>query len=247
VLNYEDDIVSGEAWLLQRFLKSWLTGIEHPVLFDVGANEGTFTKALCRSFPTARIHSFEAHPKTFQRLVSSTTGLPVKAAHMAVGAECGRVTLFDHARIPAGSEHATVIPSVLQKMYGSDAVSYEVPLGTIDSYCRSNLIDTIDFIKIDIEGNEHAALLGATDMLHRGKIGVIQFEFNQMNLFTKINMENFFTLLCGYDLFRLLPSGLLRLNRKDLFQSNLFLFQNIVALPINSTPLKILPNAATAN
>lgn len=240
-LNYEDDIVSGESWFIRRFLKSWLDGVEQPVLFDVGANEGAYSKALCNSFPTARIHSFEGHPKTFQRLVVATRGLPVNTANTAVGAKCGRITLFDYVSTPAGSEHATVIPSVLRVFQSGDTVSYDVPLITIDSYCRSKMIDTIDFLKIDVEGNEYATLVGAADMLRRRKIGVVQFEFNHMNLFAKVCMEDFFTVLSGYDLFRLLPSGLLLLDRKDLFQSNLFLFQNIVALPVNRTPSKIVP------
>lgn len=231
ISNFESDVHSGEAWFVRQFLKSRLKGIERPVLFDVGANEGRYAKILIESFPTASIYCFEPHPRTFQRLVKATAGTPIERINSAVGSECGKTTLFDHASIPAGSEHATIIPSVVETVHLSESVHYEVPLITIDGYCRSKSIQFIDFLKIDVEGNEYAALLGASDMLGTGKIGIIQFEFNQMNIVSKVHIDDFFRVLSGYELWRLLPSSLLAVDRNDPFESSIFLFQNIIALP----------------
>jgi hypothetical protein len=49
---------------------------------------------------------------------------------------------------------------------------------TLDEYCRSHQIDTIDFMKVDVEGAELMVLQGACDILARGRISVMQLELN---------------------------------------------------------------------
>ena len=234
VMNYENDSLSGEAWLITKFLRKKIGNIEKPVLFDVGANEGNYAASLCSTFPNGTVYCFEPHPKTFQKLLETTNHLAVEPVNIALGESCGSRQLFDYAGENGGSQHATVVPQVLQKLHGGEATAIEVVETTIDKFCEENEIDRINFLKIDVEGNEYSCLCGAKKMLASCRIGIIQFEFNQMNIHSKVFMEDFFAILEGYHLYRLLPSGLLPLNRLDTLQTNLFVFQNIIAIPASS-------------
>ena len=53
-----------------------------------------------------------------------------------------------------------------------------IDLCTLDDYCASVGIETIDLLKIDAEGHDHLVLAGAGALLERGAIEIIQFEYN---------------------------------------------------------------------
>jgi hypothetical protein len=72
-------------------------------------------------------------------------------------------------------------------------------------------------------------LHGAEGLLKTGRIKIIQFEFNEMNLVSRVFMRDFVELLQDYKFFRLLPSGMLSLSYTPL-TSELFAYQNIIAI-----------------
>ncbi len=87
--------------------------------------------------------------------------------------------------------------------------SEEIKLTTIDDYCKRNNIDRIHFLKLDIEGHELKALKGASQMISRKKIDVIQFEFGGCNIDSRTYFQDFFYLLKdNYQIFRILKDGL---------------------------------------
>lgn len=228
--NY-DARLSGEAWLLSTFLPRLLEGVPRPVFFDVGAHDGMYSRELRRSFPGSRIICFEPGPRTFERLQAVAGQLRLEAIPVAVGAQSGEAMLFDYPEERGASEHATVLKSVIELQHGGESFGTQVPMLTLDEFCRDRQIRHIDFLKIDVEGNELACLEGARELLSTGAIGAIQFEFNNMNLVARVTMSQFYEVLVDFDLYRLLPNGLLKLNQQDPVQSNLFEFQNIIALP----------------
>ena len=89
----------------------------------------------------------------------------------------------------------------------------EVSVNTLDGFCKKNNISTIDFLKIDVEGNEYKVLLGAQKMIKAGKISFIQFEFGGTDIDARIFFFDFFKLLSGnYNLYRILKNGLWPIN-----------------------------------
>ena len=57
--------ISGEKFLIEHVLPRLLDK-EQPVMFDVGANVGHYSKALYSAFPKAQIVAFEPVPRTFE-------------------------------------------------------------------------------------------------------------------------------------------------------------------------------------
>lgn len=73
------------------------------------------------------------------------------------------------------------------------------------------------------------AFVSTHRLLAENRIGVIHFEFNEMNEGSGCFMRDFRTVLAGYRFFRLLPNALLELSREPVL-SEIFGFQNIIAI-----------------
>ena len=140
---------------------------------DVGANVGVYVLQFARwSGPTGRVVAFEPNPgarvilhKHIQMngLTKQVTVVPV-----AVGANAGEAVLF-----AAGAEGMSRLGAPNKEI--ADRVSpLSVPVTTLDAYCQSKNLEP-DWLFIDLEGFEIAALRGAREMIkHRGRdLGII--------------------------------------------------------------------------
>lgn len=225
VLNYENSIVSGEELFLERYAARW----PRAVVLDIGANEGQFAE-LCRACgPEAVIHSIEPHPRAHAVLAGKAGALGITAHCLAISDAAGEAEFFDYAD-EQGSQHASLYRAVIEDVHGRPASALRVPCATLDSFLARHGLDRVGLLKIDTEGHELAVLRGAHGALARGSIDVIQFEFNEMNVISRVFMKDFFDILPGYRLFRLLPRGAMELERYDPCSMEIFAFQNIVAV-----------------
>jgi len=175
VLNYENNRISGERYLIRRIL---LRKIKHdrPVIFDVGANICSQSSSLLDCFPKATIYAFEPHPKNFALLTERVPSSNVKKHNIALGEKSGIITLYDRADCD-GSAHASVYEAVISDIHKQEIVAFDVPIKTLDEVAENEGIKYIDYLKIDTEGNELAVLKGASKLLAEGNIGNIHFEF----------------------------------------------------------------------
>ncbi len=232
VLNYENDSVSGERHLVEILLPKVISK-PSPVLFDVGANVGRYSAMLLRRFPAALIHAFEPHPTNYARLVANEfPAQQVKCNNIAIGATKGFLTLYDRADND-GSELASVHEAAITEFHDQASVAIEVAVETLDDIALREGITYIDFLKIDTEGHELAVLSGASRLLREKKIGHIQFEFNALHVYSRVFFRDFRIILYNYDLYRLLPAGLLALD-SNVTMTEIFAFQNILAIPKGS-------------
>lgn len=230
VLNYENAKVSGESYFITKILPSVIKK-EKPIFIDVGANIGNYCATLLEAFPGAMIHAFEPHPKNFSSLKSNTASNQIKCHNRAVGEERGELILYDRADCD-GSAHASLHKAVIVEIHKQNITEISVLVDTLNDFCEANTITEIDFIKIDTEGNELSVLHGAKRLLENKSIQCIHFEFNEMNVVSRTFFRDFRKLLQDFDLYRLLPNGMLLLNESPLL-TELFAYQNIVALPKN--------------
>ncbi|MGC3982204.1 MAG: FkbM family methyltransferase [Steroidobacteraceae bacterium] len=221
VYNYQG-ASSGERW----FVGNLIATDEVVTVFDVGANVGSYSSQILEFCRNAKVHAFEPHPLNFAKL-AQVRG--IESYNLALGNEEASLSLFDYQGAADGSQHASVFKEVIEGLHKGASTAHKVRCVRLDEFCKSKDIDSIDFLKIDTEGNELDVLRGAGALLQDGRIKVIQFEFNEMNVVSRVYMRDFVNLLSDYELFRLLPSGLLPLTYSPLL-CELFAFQNIVAV-----------------
>jgi FkbM family methyltransferase len=182
---------NGEAQLIKALSSETI----HTV-FDVGANVGDWTTIALKNFPQATIHAFELASSTFADLQAKhpATGR-VKANNVGLSSEVGTITYKDYG------PHTT-INTILEKVDYHDArlpfSKKQAALTTGDIYCAELDIESIDFLKIDVEGAEYQVLQGFVRMLRSNSIKVIQFEYGYANGDANFLMKDFFSLLNGY-------------------------------------------------
>ena len=229
VLNYKNDIVSGE----RHFLQSYLPSCHHPVVVDVGANEGAYCAGVLAVNKAAHVFAFEPHPETYKRLLSRASGIetmtPVNAA---CGSSAGRVLLYDYAG-SSGTQHASMHAAVITNIHRGESNNHVVEVIDLDTFAALHSISLIHLLKIDAEGHELEVLKGAATLLRENRIRAIQVEFNEMNVVSKVFFRDFHDLLPNHRFYRMLRDGLVALDPYSPLRCELFAFQNLVALPWN--------------
>jgi FkbM family methyltransferase len=227
VFNHHSPRVSGEL----HALRGVLAGRVSPVVFDVGANEGHWTANVLACCPRAAIHAFEPQRRLAEQIAQRHPS--VRVNNMALGARPGILDLHDYADSP-GSAHASLLGGVIDGLHRGAVRKVQVTVGTLDEYCRAHAVESIDLLKVDVEGFERQVLEGALETIQAGRVQAIQFEFNEMNVVGKTFMTDFMALLgLQYECYRVLPHGLLRLQPGMHWFNEQFAFQNILALRSN--------------
>ena len=220
----------GLSYAEERFLQRCLPGIGAGVLFDVGANSGSYTLVLRRFSPNSMIHAFEPHPRTFAILQQRTAAPGTTLVNMALSDQPGMMQLHDFAENDGSTQASLAVEAV--SIFDGATVSHPVEVTTIDDYLARTGIAKIDLLKIDTEGFDINVLRGARSALARGAIRAIQFEFIPADIARRVSMRDFFEVLEGFRLYRLCLNGtLMPLKRYDVKRCEIYVTHNVVALP----------------
>ena len=178
------------------------------IIFDVGSNVGDYSKHLSSIFKTkATIHSFEPSKFTYKLFLETTKNIQnIIPNNFGFSDTENSQLLYTNSD---GSASASLYQRNLEDTGELMAKSEEIKLQTIDTYCKTNNIERIHFLKLDIEGHELQALYGAKQMISAKKIDFIQFEFGSCNIDSKTYFKDFYYLLKDdYIIYRILKNGL---------------------------------------
>jgi FkbM family methyltransferase len=195
---------------------------------DVGSNVGEVTKLLLRTFPKSTVHSFEPNPFTYLALQKNVVDDRAKLNNIGLGDSDKEASLFFYTNEKT-TGHASIHRDVFSLHDSADIQEHRVMLSTVDLYCRSNGITRIDFMKVDTEGNELAVLQGARALLKAGGVSVIQFEFNEMNVVSRVFLRDFYELLPDFSFYRIKEERLFPLGKYSP-ANEIFRIQNILAV-----------------
>ena len=163
------------------------------IVVDVGANIGLHTLNMARIVGnTGQVFAFEPDPSNFKILgknVKVNNYKNIILEQKAVGDKHGRATLYQS---DDPGRHR-IFPQTKAKG------QVQVELTSLDKYfIDSNLVDKINFIKIDVEGLEFSVLKGMENILKNNKKIKILFEFMPKNImeagFMPIELLNYLTL-----------------------------------------------------
>lgn len=152
------------------FLRRWIR--PGAVVLDVGANIGTYTVPLARLVgPSGRVVAFEPNRPTCACLRQNVRQNHLRNVHIvraAVGECPGQAELVVN-RANFGEVH-------LAPTSGGNGDRTTVVVTTLDSEVERLKLPRVDYIKIDVEGFELAALRGAVRILASNPRLVVQTE-----------------------------------------------------------------------
>ena len=148
-------------------------GLPQPrIVFDVGGHRGETAGHFSRSFPAARILSFEPVHDNFAVLTERARAWPnVECHQVAFGNHTGEVSIVlqPDSQNHTLKTHSDTSPNPSQRFE-------TVKVTTLDECTAGRQIAGIDLLKIDTEGYELAIFDGARRLLDRHRIGPILFE-----------------------------------------------------------------------
>jgi FkbM family methyltransferase len=199
------------------------------VVLDVGANAGQYSALVRELGPKTVVHAFEPHPVSFAALAQLASGIGVVVHPFALGEVCTEIEFFDYAD-NAGSRHASAYREVIEDVHGRPSAAWKVRCETLDSVADRWNLTRIGLLKIDTEGHELAVLKGARRLIETGAIDVIQFEFNEMNVISRVFMKDFFALLPNYRVYRLLGEGVIEFPVYAPTFMEVFAYQNMACI-----------------
>jgi FkbM family methyltransferase len=153
----------------KSFIKKFLP--DNPVILEAGAHKGTDTVEMANYWLKGIIHAFEPVPSIYSQLTQNTKHLDnVKCYPLALGSRTGPSEMYLSSGASDGSssllkpkEHRKIHPDVffLEKI--------QVQQITIDCWAKQNNIQNVDFLWLDLEGNELSALKKSQTILHHVK------------------------------------------------------------------------------
>jgi len=198
------------------------------VLFDVGANVGKYSVLLHEVFnDNSKIFSFEPSKFTYKILTQNTQEFDnVKLYNFGFGDKNASFTLYSNKE---GSGIASLYKRRLDHFDIDMDIKEKIEIKTIDTFCKENNITNVNFLKLDIEGNELKALHGAKTMLENHKVDFIQFEFGGRNIDSRTYFQDFYYLLKeDYYIYRIVKDGLYKIERyKEMYEA--FITTNYLA------------------
>lgn len=224
--NYQNNYLTGEKYFRNKIFYN--RGCK--IIFDIGANVGTYSIDLSKN-PDAQIYSFEASPVAFKVLQNNTNNIKnIMPLNFAVSDSITKLQFYDYNDRDF-SQHATLYEDVIVDCHKQQTKEYEVQTTTVDVFAEENNISEIDLLKIDVEGHEYKVLQGAQKMLQTKSIKAIQFEFNEFNSISRVFFKDFYKILhLNYQIYRLLPTGLLEINEYIPRECEIFGYSNYLAL-----------------
>lgn len=223
IMNYENNRISGEKYFSEYVIKNY----KPENVFDVGAHKGDYTE-LYRTTNSC-IFSFEPNPRPFKILRERFKNYKnISAINIGLSDTIHDEIIYD-IKDKFGSVYASLHREVITGLHKCNAQEIIVKSDTLDNFAYKNSIKNIDLLKVDTEGSELSILKGAINLIEQKAIKIIHFEFNEMNVYSRTYLKDFFDILKNYNLYRLLPNSFLPIHYKYPHKSEFFAFQNIVA------------------
>ena len=156
-------------------------------VLDVGSNIGDYTLLACKKVGTSgKVLSFEPLSETFLTLNRNLQLNEITncvSYQKAVGEKSGLSNLYKN-NLSGTMGHLD------SSLNGKDLIKRdEIEVLTIDDVLASEQIDTVNMIKIDVEGFEHEVLLGCLQSFKEKKIKKIMCEVHHSYLESKGKSE----------------------------------------------------------
>ncbi len=166
-------INSADHFRILRQVSSYIP--KNPIIFEAGAHIGEDTERMSGFWPEGTIYAFEPSPPSFEKLVDKTKNLPnVIRYNLALSDYIGETSFYICTDNPGAS--STLPPEKWFNLYTFIKTPITVACSTINNWAKLSKVDHVDFMWLDMEGNELKALQQSGNILDTVK--AIYIELN---------------------------------------------------------------------
>jgi len=154
-------------------------GLVDPVIVDGGAHRGASVEAFSCFVPQAKFHCFEPDPALAKELIEAFSEQSnVRVVMAALGESKGKATFNINASRPTNSllPPGDALEPNLQSLCKL-VERVEVDVLAIDDYCQGLALERVDIIKLDLQGYDYKALLGAQTTLRSARVVLVEVLF----------------------------------------------------------------------
>jgi FkbM family methyltransferase len=150
-------------------------------ILDIGANVGQFALGMRLAFPDAIIHSFEPIPSIEEKLREVFTGDRRFFSYQTAVSDREGSAHFEVNQSSASSSLLS-LGEAHEKAYPELTVvkEIEVPIITLDRWAEGKNLVRPMLLKLDVQGNELAALRGARSVLEQVSYVLTEVNFASM-------------------------------------------------------------------
>lgn len=139
-----------------------------PVIFDVGANIGTFTTWMSKAFPKGKVYSFEPQRQVFQMLSGNAAInnlYNVYTYNLGLGKENTKIE-FEEPNYFEKNDFGTfsLVENVITQRTNNKII---VQINTLDWFMEYYNIPKIHLLKIDVEGMDLDVLIGGQNTIKK--------------------------------------------------------------------------------
>jgi FkbM family methyltransferase len=170
------------------------------IVMDLGANTGEYTFILANlTGDRGRVYAVEPVPETFQILSEVVRKLGLRNVELfncAVSETDGSVRM----EIPLhqyGGKNFYMARIVSKQLSPNSLASFEVSCRSLDSLLLNRFMETVSFVKCDVEGHELAVLKGASQFFERNRPAMMIEVVGTAEVQDAPNNE-FFLIMKGY-------------------------------------------------
>lgn len=200
------------------------------VFVDVGANHGDWSEALIQDGYTGHLVAVDPLRRNLEivrKKLSDLNFSNFELCECALSDKNEKLQFFVN-QDPELSGH--------DSLFDMRSIGYEESVDRIEVQSKTleKLVDELDikkinFLKIDVEGNELSVLRGAKSLLSQGAIDFIQFEFGHASRAGRIYLHDVVNFIreFEYELFVIKPSGVMPLDFSP-FTENRYSFINFL-------------------
>jgi FkbM family methyltransferase len=150
--------------------QKWWKSLNIDFVLDIGASDGGFARKIKSSYPSAELHSFEALPNSYERLVNQCSEfVNFHPVNVALSDKAGEIEFF-LCENNTGSSSMLEMADVHKEAYPHTAKnkSIKVKAITLDEYINVNNLDLSSktaLMKLDVQGAEKIVLDGSVNTL----------------------------------------------------------------------------------
>jgi FkbM family methyltransferase len=150
------------------------------VVFDVGANCGFFSYFVKKMYPNAKIYLFEASPELTEIIKLNMKNFKdCEIINKAVSSSSNeKVTFYIN---PEDQQTNSMNAESVRPYCETQIEKLDIDAVGLDDFCNERNINSIDLMKVDIQGSENKLLKGAENIIKKIEYSVFELSFFDLN------------------------------------------------------------------